>query len=198
LPVPDRDIALQIRQGNVAVFEKAFKTHYAILCSYAIKFVWEKEQAEEIVQELFFNLWNKREMIDITTSFESYLFRAVRNACFNYLKHLKVRAEHHQQVLDSPKSGEDPSGNTFEILELQEKIDEAIDLMPPERKKIFLLSRFEGLKYREIANQLNISVKTVEAQMGKALEHMRKQLTGYLVLLILILLEFLVIIYLYG
>lgn len=191
----DTDIIPQIAEGNKNAFETLFKSHYANLCGYAVKYVWELEQAEEIVQDLFFNLWNKRSNLYISSSIESYLFRAVRNACLNYLKHKKIRDNYVSSVQDTYNSGQGLDDNPVETLELQKNIDEAIESMPPERKKIFLLSRYEGLKYKEIAEQLGISVKTVEAQMGKALKFLREELKEFMVLLIFILMEILLFFY---
>lgn len=191
----DTNIVPQIIEGNEKAFENLFQSHYANLCGYAVKYVWELEQAEEIVQDLFFNIWNKRSNLQITSSIESYLFRAVRNACLNYLKHLKVRDNYATDVKESVNPGRDQDNNSVEVLELQDKIEEAIEALPPERKKIFLLSRHEELKYKEIAEQLGISVKTVEAQMGKALKYLRESLSEFMVILIFILVEILLFFY---
>jgi len=197
LAYSDTNIIPEIIQGNEKAFESLFQSHYANLCGYAVKYVWELDQAEEIVQDLFFNIWSKRSDLNITSSIESYLFRAVRNACLNYLKHLKVRDSYASNVKESYNEGRDHDHNPVEVLELQDKIDEAIEALPPERKKIFMLSRHEGLKYKEIAEQLGISVKTVEAQMGKALKHLRVSLSEFMVILIFILIEILLFFYNY-
>jgi len=191
----EADIIPQIVQGNKNAFETLFKSHYANLCGYAVKYVWELEQAEEIVQDLFFNLWNKRSDLYISSSLESYLFRAVRNACLNYIKYKKIRDNYASLVQDTHNPAQGLNENPVETLELQKKIDEAIESMPPERKKVFLLSRYEGLKYKEIAEKLGISIKTVEAQMGKALKFLREELKEFMVILILILIEILLFFY---
>ena len=189
------DIVPQIAQGNKSAFESLFKSHYANLCGYALKYVWELDQAEEIVQDLFFNLWNKRSDLYISSSIESYLFRAVRNACLNYLKHKKIRDSYASTVQNAFNPGQGMDDNPVETLELQKKIDESIEIMPPERKKIFLMSRYDGLKYKEIAKKLGLSVKTVEAQMGKALKFLREELKEFMVLLILMLVEIILFFY---
>lgn len=186
---PVNDILVQISKGNEKTFEALFRTHYAALCGYAKKYLLELEQAEEIVQDLFYNLWNKREALEIQTSIEAYLFRSVRNACLNAIKHQKVRENYAAQAQASNNPGGHENRNPVEALELQEKIDQAINALPPERKKIFLLSRFEGKKYREIADELGLSVKTVEAQMGSALKFLRENLSDFLMLYMVILME---------
>jgi len=183
------NIISQLTAGDEKAFESLFKKHYSGLCGYAEKYVWDLDQAEEIVQDLFFNLWNKKSSLVIDTSIEAYLFRAVRNACLNYLKHLKVRRQHTDSVKSNPSFDSVRPDDPVEILELQTKIDEAVDTLPPERQKIFKLSRYEGLKYKEIADRLGLSVKTVEAQMGKALKALRENLTEYLVILLLVMVE---------
>jgi RNA polymerase sigma-70 factor (ECF subfamily) len=181
----------RISAGSQEAFEILFKEHYSGLCGYARKYVFDLDQAEEIVQDLFFNLWKKKNNLFIDTSIEAYLFRAVRNACLNYLKHQKVKQYHADTIKKNPSAGHSDMANPMEILELQTKIDEAVESLPPERQKIFRLSRYEGLKYKEIADQLGLSVKTVEAQMGKALKSLRENLTEYLVVALLVVVELL-------
>ncbi len=155
------------------------------MCGYVSRYVDDPDQAEEIVQEVFYNFWNKRSEIFITGSLESYLFRAARNSSLNYIKHLKVRHEYAtaREVLMK----EEESRVTDEVveLELHQKIDECIEQLPAERQRIFKMSRFEGLKNKEIAEKLNISIKTVEAQMGKALKYLRENLVDYLSVLLI-------------
>lgn len=181
-----------IRSGDEQVFEKLFKDQYPILCGYARKYLDDVDQAEEIVQEMFFSFWQKKEKLSINTSLEAYLFRSVRNSCLNYLKHLKVREEHRMATSDEIRKKEQEVHDNVVVLELQERIEHVIDLLPPERKKIFKMSRYDELKYKEIAEKLNLSIKTVEAQMGKALKYLRLHLSDYLSLFIIIVIEFLI------
>ena len=154
------------------------------MCGFAGKYIDDKDEAEEVVQEVFFNYWSKKETLDIIGALEAYLYRSVRNACLNHLKHMQVRTKFVEQA--SLQEEECSFSNSIEVLELQVKIEDSIDQLPSERKKIFKLSREEGLKYREIADQLGLSVKTVETQMGKALKFLRENLTEYLPVLLLI------------
>jgi len=160
-------------------FEKLFNTHYSNLCSYANNFLKDVDASEEVVQETLFKLWTNKESIVITTSIQSYLFRAVRNASLNVIKHIDIRENykvHNEYEMQDELSSEDE----MIVSELDLKIRKAIDQLPMERKKVFLLSRYEGLKYREIAEKLNISVSTVENQMVKALKFLRVELKDYL------------------
>lgn len=179
-----QDIALRIKTGDEQAFEQVFRSNYAGMCGFAGKYIDDKDEAEEVVQEVFFNYWSKKETLDIIGALEAYLYRSVRNACLNHLKHMQVRTKFVEQA--SLQEEESSFSNSIEVLELQVKIEDSIDQLPSERKKIFKLSREEGLKYREIADQLGLSVKTVETQMGKALKFLRENLTEYLPVLLLI------------
>jgi len=172
--------------ADVADFEKLFKSHYSQLCSYANLFLNDPDAAEDVVQEVFFKLWKNRGELTINTTIKSYLFRAVRNGCMNVIDHISVREAYkivnEEDVQDSEKHLIDETV----VSELEQRIKETIDLLPVERRKIFIMSRFDGLKYREIAEKLNISVKTVENQMYQALRFLRERLVDYLPLILLI------------
>ena len=155
--------------------------YYPHLCSFALKYVGTSEDAEEIVQEVFFKVWENVESIAIKTSLKSYLYGAVRNGCFNFIKHQKVKlahAEHEKHVRQNYFQKD-----LLEIDELREAILNAVDKLPERCREIFELSKYEGKKYKEIADQLNISIKTVENQMGKALKMLREDLAPYLPML---------------
>lgn len=170
---------------NRTDFEALFSAHYSRLCAYAYNFLKEQEGSEEVTQEVFFKLWINRYNIRIESSMESYLYRAVRNASLNLIKHISIREKykkHNQQEIVYNEQVESDPAN---VSELELKIRNSIDLLPEQRRKIFILSRYEQLKYKEIADKLGISVKTVENQMGKALQFLRKELADYLPLLAL-------------
>lgn len=180
------DIALKIQDGDKKAFEEVFRALYAALCSYANNYLKDHDQAEEVVQEVFCNYWNKRKSLEITGTLDAYIFQSVRNACFNYIKHQKVRRDYALDQLSSLRHEETQQHDVLIALELEQKIEECLLQLPPERQKIFRMSREEGLKYKEIAEKMNISIKTVEAQMGKALHSMREKLLAYLSLALLI------------
>jgi RNA polymerase sigma-70 factor (ECF subfamily) len=169
-----------------ADFEVLFKSHYSSLCAYANGFLKDYDAAEEVVQEVMFRIWTSRETLVIESAVRSYLFRAVRNGCMNVLKHLNIRDEYkafqERQSFDNQPSHEDE----MIFSELEQKIREAIDNLPSERRKVFILSRYDGLTYSQIAEKLDISVKTVENQMGKALKTLRVELSDYLPWVILL------------
>ncbi len=143
--------------------------------------------AKEIVQVSFINLWEKRQSIDISKSVKSYLTTSIRNKCLNYLRDTK---KFDTDIILSDVLFQEVNfeqGDKLIEKELNNKITKAIDELPEKCKEIFQLNRFENLKYKEIANKLDISVKTVETQMSKALKHLREKLKDYLVLLIALL-----------
>jgi RNA polymerase sigma-70 factor (ECF subfamily) len=168
-----------------ADFESLFKAYYSTLCSYASGFLKDTDASEEVVQEVMFRIWTGREKLVIDTSLRSYLFRAVRNGCMNVIKHNSVREEYRSfresQIPESHRSQEDE----MIISELEVKIREAIDNLPVERRKVFIMSRYDGLTYAQIAEKLGISAKTVENQMGHALKTLRVELADYLPWLVL-------------
>lgn len=169
-----------IRRGDESVFDAVFRKYYEPLCRYAAKFVdGDLDEAEDIVQQCFVKLWEKHAVLDITWSVKSYLYKTVHNICLNRLRHEQTKNKYQQfnaGQLEKNHSYQDESSP-----ELNARLQEALGDLPPQCRHIFELSRFEELKYREIAETLNISIKTVETQMGKALRVMRLRLSDYLV-----------------
>ncbi len=148
------------------------------MCSFARQFLFDSEMAEETVQEIFVKIWEKREQLNIETSVKHYLFRSVRNHCLNLLQHEKIKKQYASKILEANHAEIDPEQYFIEV-DLLKRIERSIDSLPPKRKEIFRLSREQGMKYKEIADTLNISIKTVEAQMGLALKHLRDELKDF-------------------
>jgi len=171
---------------NKAEFEELFNANYSILCAYANGFLKDVDASEEIVQEVMFKVWVNRESLEITSSVRSYLFRAVRNGSLNMLKHVNIREEYKSAKEREDTSFQDSMEDEIIVSELDAKIRAAIDELPMERRKVFIMSRYDGMTYREIAEQLGISVKTVENQMSKALKYLREELAEYLPFLVLL------------
>jgi RNA polymerase sigma-70 factor, ECF subfamily len=185
----ERDIVDGIVEGDEMAFEGLFKSFFAELTIYAARFVEDRENAEEIVQDIFFNLWNNRLKLNINTSIKAYLYTTVRNTCLNLIKHKKVESKYREYFSRQLHEDELQPEDWMDGNELQEKITATIEKLPPERKKVFVMSRFDNLKYKEIAEKLDISVKTVENQMGKALKFLREELKEFLPLLIFLLMK---------
>jgi RNA polymerase sigma-70 factor (ECF subfamily) len=172
----DSEIAGRIRKGDKTEFESLFRSSYVSLVRYARTLIKDQDTAEEIVQDLFVRLWQEKEKIKIESSLNGYLFRAVHNKCLHYIEHIKVVERHAGTVISGQA---DPADDPSEILhykDLQLKIARILERLPERCGKIFCMSRFEGLKYSEIAEKLSVSVKTVEASMGIALKEFRKEL----------------------
>lgn len=184
--VSDSGLLRQIAGGNINAFEMLFKEHYENLCRYACTFVRDSDEAEDIVQKTFVTFWEKRADIALETSLKSYLYGAVRNASFNNLKHQQVRQKHAATMTVADHIASESASDGLVSEELNDRINVAIAQLPEQCRRVFELSRFEGLKYSEIAEQLGISVKTVENQMGKALRRMREALHDYLPILIVL------------
>ncbi len=166
------------------MFGQVFKTYYERLCNYANSFLNNMDEAEEMVQGTFLNLWEKREVIEIHTSVKSYLYQAVHNQSLNRIKHEKVRRTHAGHVMTTHSDSTGAGDENLIAGELELKINDAVQSLPDQCRRVFELSRFENLSYHEIAEQMNLSVKTIENHMGKALRTLRQQLKDYLPFLI--------------
>jgi len=157
-----------------------FRSHFAGMCFFAQKYVKDFETAREITQAAFITLWEKRETIDMDRPVKSYLAMVIQNKCTNYLRDNRKFDQnilHIENLLEVP---EYDGADSMVESELKARIDSSIAELPEKCREIFVLNRYENLKYQEIADKLQISVKTVETQMSKALQHMRIRLAEYL------------------
>lgn len=188
--LPDIQHWNELKEGDITAFEMFFKTYYQPLCNYAYTFIHDKDEAEEIVQSAFLSVWEKRHSLDIKTSLKSYLYTMVRNTSLNVIKHEKIKQKYVGEALAVEERSYESVTQSVLSAELEERIYQAMDVLPEQCRLVFKLSRFEELKYAEIAEQLDISVKTVENHMGKALKIMREQLKDYLPVLILLMNSF--------
>jgi len=186
MELEDHHIVQGLQQGRQDTFETMFKAWYNPLCNYAHSFLGSRDEAEETVQSVFIHFWEKRKEIDIETSLKSYLYRSVRNSCMNVLKHEKVKREHAAFALNGGAGSSNNTAGDLMASELETRIADALMKLPEQCRLVFKMSRFEELKYSEIADKLGISIKTVENQMGKALRIMREQLQDYLPLITLL------------
>ena len=179
--LPDLDIY------DEGAFERMFKTHFKALHSYAHVMLRDEEQAEEVVQQVFLKLWERREQLSVQVSIKAYLYKSVHNECLNYFQRnkTKTRFEDHAVYVSTLDSQSETASDKVELKELQAKIHESLNDLPQQCRIIFHMSRFEDMKYREIADRLGLSVKTVENQMGKALKIMRSKLSDFLPLVLL-------------
>jgi len=166
-------------------FEHLFKTHYKALHAYALMLLKDVDIAEEVVQSMFLKLWEKRSLLDVQTSVKAYLYKCVYHDSLNLLKHEQVKSKYEDFTVRTMNIYHEAASNKVELSELQMELKLAMEALPAQCRMIFQMSRFEELKYKEIAERLGISVKTVENQMGKALRILRVKLVDFLVLLLL-------------
>lgn len=176
-------ILTKIKNGDVKAFEQVFRLYYMPLCMYAAGITGRMDIAEEIVQELFYVFWKERERLQLFHTIKSYLYGAVRNQSLQYQEHQDVRNRYRDAVLSHPDKDDLQQGDPqeqIEYKELEALINRTLQKLPERRLRIFRMHRFEGKKYAEIASLLSLSVKTVEAEMTKALRTLRNELEIYM------------------
>ncbi len=174
------------------MFEFIFKAYFPRLMAFASKFVPDKVEAEDIIQEAFLKIWTKRKEIKEDT-FHAYLFALVRNACLNNIKHKKI-ANNYKFKLEGKIKGEelyyadffsDPYHQTI-FNEIRQEIETVMDNLPGQTRKVFHLSRFKGLKNKEIAERLNITLRTVEKHNTKALQIFKQHFSSNYLLAVVV------------
>ena len=169
-------------------FEILFRSFFPGLVLFAQKYVPDQDTAKEIVHNVFINLWEKREKIDSSTSLKSYLFTSVQNRCLNFIRDQKKFDKDGTLLEKLEHRGYTEATGRLEEQELEQRIYDALQELPQKCREIFTMNRFEELKYAEIAEKLNISIKTVETQMSKALKILREKLIDYLTIIIVFIL----------
>ena len=169
----------RMKGGDRESFNKIFRSFYKPLMRFCIRFVADEDIAAEIVQDLFVKLWTGREKLTITTSFSSYLMSSVRNAAYTYINTQRLHNEAHTIMFTGESDETDPS-EQLQSNNLEESYRKVLATMPEKRREVFLASRFDGLKYAEIAEKLNLSQKTVETHMVAAIKQLREGLKEYL------------------
>lgn len=176
IDLTDPTIFQRIKEGDEEAFSRLFDGYYVALCFFAAKYLGDMDLSRSRVQQVFVDLWVKREKIDISSSVKSYLYRSVKNRCIDYLRKERITSKTSESV---ENINQIPFRDLVEEAELKKRLNSVINQLPEKCREIFLLCRFEGLKYAEIAQKLNISVKTVEMQMGIALKRLRNNLSDY-------------------
>ncbi len=177
----DLMILTKIREGNIKTFEEVFRLYYAPLCLYASCIVNGKDAAEEIVQELFYVLWRDKEKLQVMYSLKNYLYGAVRKESLQYLEHEEIKRRYQDTMVLKEENNKvsRSAEHELEFEELQELIADTLKELPLRRSTIFRMHRFEGKKYEAIASSLGLSIKTVEAEMSKALKTLKNKVELY-------------------
>ena len=172
-------------------WDRVYLDNYTGLHQYAFTILNDESLAEEMIHRVFLRILEKKESVAIHTSLKAYLYRSVHNECLNHLKHQKVKQDYQAQAAYAAnRQPADPSSK-LHYQELEQRLREAMNQLPEQCRTIFQLSRFEELKYAEIASQLGLSVKTVENQISKALKKIRAHLAGFLIPALLLLMRIL-------
>ena len=169
----------QLAQGDKRALQQLFDRHYVPLCRTALRLVHRAEIAEEIVQDVFVYLWEKREELQITTSVGAYMSRAVRNRCLNHLKSRAARYDWLAEVAEYQHPTDASPDDTMQVAELTDALERILPQLPEKCQLVFSLIRYEERSYQEIADQLGVSIKTIEYYMGKALRLIRQHLARY-------------------
>lgn len=159
--------------------ELLFRRYHQALCSHAVRFVYSKETAEDIVSEVFCKFWKTKAYENVTSSFRYYLFRSVRNEAYNYLRMEFQKLETIETNMVQEEALNQRPDQIMQFEEVLHKVEELVEGLPPQCRKVFLLSRFEGKKYQDIANELGLSIKTVEVHIVKALSIVRTGLKDH-------------------
>jgi RNA polymerase sigma-70 factor, ECF subfamily len=180
----DAETIRLLKSRDEELFGQLFKAHFKPLRKYAFTFVQEQQLAEDIVQTIFFKLWQRIEVLNFSDSVAAYLYRAVYNECLNALKHNKVKRLYQSWLHRTMQHRSDSAHKKLHHDDLEKRLHTAISQLPQQCRTIFQMSRFEGLRYQEIGQRLGISPKTVENQMSKALKLLRTKLIEFLSLVI--------------
>ncbi len=184
----DRHWIENIRMGDDESFEFLFKKYYFPLARFAWRYVNSKAIAEELVQELFTILWEKRKELNTDGSVRSYLYKSVRNLSLNHLKHQGIKNEYDRQWMEDKENPEIKFRDEYREQQIREAIAKAIEELPERSKMTYKLHRYDGLTYSEIAEVMDVSVKTVESQMTRTLKMLRESLAWLLPFLMIVLL----------
>ena len=176
----DLIIQKKIQGGDINEFRQLFNRYYESLCRHAFTFLHDMDLAEDIVQEFFYNFWKNRDIFSPKLSLNAYLYQAIRNNSLHLIQHQAIEQRYSESIAKETELQEPVDQNSeIEMKELQKAIDHTLAQMPERCSRIFKMNRFEGKKYREIAEILSISIKTVEADMGKAIQLFRLNLKEF-------------------
>lgn len=174
------------QKGDEIAFEYFFNKHYNHVLGFCIQFIYDKEDATGITQESFLNLWLNRTNIETINGISSFLYTHAKSKCLNVIRHKKVKDRYENAVLNEKERELDfqllksLDFDTLALSELRDLINKSIDELPKTTRKVFLKKRFEDKKNKEIAQELNMSLKSVEAHMTKALKLLKEKLADYL------------------
>jgi len=171
----DRFLINRLKSDDEQAFEVLFKKYYKLSYGYARYYLDDADACHDVVQDMFGHVWEKRKELNIDGSFKSYLYVAIKNSCLNLIKKQNLKRRVASEIFDREHSPDDGYAVIFEN-EMKEKLNEIMEALPDQCRRIFILSRFEGLKHKEIAEKMGISYRTVETQIYRALKIFKKHL----------------------
>lgn len=177
-----------IEEGKEEAFETLFMKYYTPLVVFAQKILVDEDLAKETVQDVFVMFYEKREKLNIHSSLKSHLYQSVKNRCLNQIKRNQIRRDHHANIFDDKKNEEAFVEDKLQETELEAKIYAIVHSLPDQCRRIFEMSRFDGITNQEIADKLSLSKRTVETQISKALKVMRANLKEYIAVVVLLVL----------
>lgn len=176
----DSELLARLRAGDERALEAVFRAHYAAMCGVVRRIVFAPDVAEELVQDVFFKLWSRREQLAEIDALRTYLYRAARNTALNHLRRQKLEHAHKErELIKGEPMATEATDDGADAGELEVAVRAAISRLPDRCREIFLMSRDGGLTYGQIARELGISIKTVETQMGRALKSLRSSLAEF-------------------
>lgn len=180
------ELFYRIKEGDKLAFELLYRTYSERMCLFASRFLCDREQAAEIVHDVFLNIWNNRQKLDLKNIYQSYLFTSTRNRCFTALEKEKTRTKFSEVIRAAYQDDDDiDSSDSLVAKEMENEIARSIEKLPPKCREVFLLSRYEKKKNGEIAKTLGVTEKAVEANITRALKELRKDLSEYLTIVFL-------------
>lgn len=183
----DKLILYQLSKDNQAAFNHLFETYYRDLLFFAGNFIPSRNTCEDIVQSIFVKLWTDRKNLPIEKSVKSYLLKAVRNHCLDHLRHLNIKQEYEDYMVENHGVLESYDTDHYLLYsDLHEHLQTALSRLTPEKREVLILSRLEGIKYKEIAARLHISERTVEVRISDSLKELRQALKDFLIAFLLL------------
>jgi RNA polymerase sigma-70 factor (family 1) len=169
----------KLKAGDPDSFSDVFSAYYKDLVFFAYSFTHELSSAEDIVQDTFVKLWEDHEKLNVTVSLKSILLKTIQNKCIDWHRHKKIVTNHSTYIINNSPLYEYDTDNYILRSELEGRIEKALAILPEKVREAFEMNRYEGLKYQEIAVKLNVSIRTVEVRISKALELLRKSLVDF-------------------
>lgn len=181
--IPEDVLIDRFKAGDQSAYEMIFRFYYPGLVLFASQYVMYEEDAEEIVQDFFVRVWQKRDQVNQTGTLKPYFFTSVKNSSLNFLYKQKHQHKLIQEIVKISENNLLYQPDVFVMSDLQDAIRKAVNALPPKCREVFILSRINGLKNEDIANKLNLSKRTVETHVSNGLKQLRIELKDYIGLL---------------